>query len=321
MVFKNMKKIHYITYVLLSITLIYACFHMSSERFLLNMILIFLSLFFVFGLYKVFLETKEINSITLNKKLLYDFVWTFLGAYFTYALSLSMNMNVVIASALIGILGHFFIKKHEIAIYCGSFAGMTSVFLLSPIQMVFLSFLCATLYIFSTQLFKGLGGKLGTIAFASGLLTFLVFNINYESSTLIYIPLTHFILISILGMASAFYMQHKFKQTATFASASTSLLFALIIIPLSPIGSTFALLFFAASFAGMSSQNTIKTPIFVILTGVIVGLIFYLLNTELNGVGGKLGTIALIATTTVYGISLVYESIKKYLIIKKSITP
>jgi hypothetical protein len=317
-----MKKINIITYMVLSSTLIFTYFHVFSNRLLLNISYAFLGLFCLHSLYKHFLniiintQNKEYTKLSIT-----DFIYTFIGAYLTYGLVYMFELNVVVASALIGIVGHVFLKKHENAIYCGSFAGMTSVLLLTPFEMLFLALLCGIIYATSKNVFKGLGGKLGTIAFTSGLLTFFLFRVEYATSTLVYIPLMNLILIAVIGMLLTYYMQHKLKQTATFASASLSLLFALIVLPNTHLGSTYALLFFAASFAGMSSQDKIKTPVFVILTGVIVGLLFYSLNTHLNGVGGKLGTIALISSTTVYSMNLTYEFFLKKIKLNKTFSP
>jgi hypothetical protein len=307
-----MKRINIIAYLLLSSTLIFTYLHVFSDNLLLNISFLLMGVFLFYTLFKLFLYSIINKQNHLNTKLIItDFIFTFIGAYLTYGLVYTIDINVVVASALIGVIGHVFLKKHEVAIYCGSFAGMTSVFLLTPLQMLFLALLCGIIYVISKNIYKGLGGKLGTIAFASGLFTFFLFRIEYAISTLIYIPLINLVMVAVMGVVLTYYMQHKLKQTATFASASISLLFALIILPLSHLGTTYALLFFTASFAGMSSQDTIKTPIFVILTGVFVGILFYSLNSHLNGVGGKLGTIALIASTTAYGMNLVFDHIVK----------
>ena len=75
---------------------------------------------------------------------------------------------------MVGILGAYipqFIslpkaKDYAIPVYCGAFVGMSSALVLSNIWLVLLaSVLAALLFVISKNIYLGVGGRLGTIAF------------------------------------------------------------------------------------------------------------------------------------------------------------
>jgi len=111
--------------------------------------------------------------IRLGKKSLLFFI----GCYFTYALNRYFDIPIVLASAVVGLLGTFLPldKKMQSVIYCGSFAGMCSSGILnSTYQILLLSLTGAFVFIALGRYFNGLGGKLGTVAFISVVLVYLI---------------------------------------------------------------------------------------------------------------------------------------------------
>lgn len=78
------------------------------------------------------------------------------------------------AAALTGFIGSFwrwpsqFNHHPQAAIYAGAFAGMCSAeFIASWQELAFVSLLGATFYTLTRNLFEGVGGRLGAIAFAA----------------------------------------------------------------------------------------------------------------------------------------------------------
>ncbi|WP_350343327.1 hypothetical protein PRVXT_002622 [Proteinivorax tanatarense] len=63
-----------------------------------------------------------------------------------------------------------------------------------------------------------------------------------------------------------------------------------------------AVVAYTAAFAGMSSAAVLTNYGMVILAGLLVGLIFILVQPIYNGFGGKLGTIAALAVLITMGI-------------------
>jgi len=82
------------------------------------------------------------------------------------------GVSVVVASCIVGLIGalcgHLFSLPHlSLVIFAGSFAGMTSASLASIPIVVFAGALTAIIYQLSLNIFAGMGGRLGFIAFVS----------------------------------------------------------------------------------------------------------------------------------------------------------
>ncbi|WP_424493277.1 hypothetical protein [Salinimicrobium sp. GXAS 041] len=98
------------------------------------------------------------------------------GALFTFLLH-KYGLSVVVASCLVGLLGaaleHFLKVEHlAFVIFAGSFVGMTSSSVATLPLVVLGGALSAVLYQLSYDIFKGFGGRLGTIAFISTVIAF-----------------------------------------------------------------------------------------------------------------------------------------------------
>ncbi len=93
------------------------------------------------------------------------------GAVATYLLH-KYGLSVVVAACIIGLHGaalEYFFKIHHFSfvIFAGAFVGMTSSSVASLPLIILGGALAGFLYQQSTDLFKGFGGRLGTIAFIS----------------------------------------------------------------------------------------------------------------------------------------------------------
>ena len=93
------------------------------------------------------------------------------------------------------------------------------------------------------------------------------------------------------------------KQGAVIASALVGLLAGLSLpVLLGPEeGKVIALMVFAASFAGMSSRERIRSSLHIALAGALAGLLFIYTMPYAGGAGGKMGTIAFGAVIAVAG--------------------
>lgn len=254
---------------------------------------------FMFGLVNTFIKDRDFAS-KINFKT-WEIPLLMGGVFATYSLVHFADVPVVLASCVVGLIGHFFIKEFETSIYCGSFAGMVSVALFNFSEVFVLSLVCAFIYIFTKPIFKGYGGKLGTIAFVSSLIVhsifkdqFLVIDLDLHTGLLL--------ITTVLGVFTTYYLQHKFYQTAVFASAMTSFVFAVVFIYLIPSHIDYVIVFFAASFIGMSSKERIPNLLAVIISGLVLGFVFDVFIELFNGLGGKLGLTAMISVMISSGI-------------------
>jgi len=100
-----------------------------------------------------------------------------LAAFTTWALGNFGGLGAVIASAVVGLAGGIVMplvwpeygELIAVAIFCGSFAGMSSKARFSGVMMVIAGLLCGIVFAASLQVFGGAGGKLGMTAFSVSL--------------------------------------------------------------------------------------------------------------------------------------------------------
>lgn len=118
-------------------------------------------------------------SLQITHKLFISkFIAFFGGCFVCYLLQKELGLSAVAASASTGFIGSFlhfprYYEKNGLhaAIYAGTFAGMCSFSILeSPVHIMAVSLIGAGLYLISRPYAVGIGGKLGTISFISGLI-------------------------------------------------------------------------------------------------------------------------------------------------------
>jgi hypothetical protein len=95
------------------------------------------------------------------------------GGILTYYLNVSVALGPVLAAGIVGTLISLVpddqAKKLDLTapVYCGAFVGMTAEAVADGFPFILLASLCAgVLYVLSQPFFTGVGGKLGTVAFA-----------------------------------------------------------------------------------------------------------------------------------------------------------
>ncbi|WP_025609092.1 hypothetical protein [Pontibacter actiniarum] len=122
-----------------------------------------------------------------DKHLKKDFlavVFVVLGAVLTFYISTSVGLGPVIAAGTVGTFASFapwlnsrsaLLKEAPAAAYCGAFVGMSSPHVAgSVLFIIFASLVAGLLLVFSKNIFRGFGGKLGTIAFGGVAVTYLL---------------------------------------------------------------------------------------------------------------------------------------------------
>ena len=100
-----------------------------------------------------------------------------IGAVITYYVNKINKTGTVLASSAIGLIGGLILPivyggltgvSYAVALFCGTFVGMTIIDRLTTEFYLFISsFMGSIIYFYSQVNFVGLGGKLGTTAFAS----------------------------------------------------------------------------------------------------------------------------------------------------------
>jgi hypothetical protein len=267
------------------------------------------SFFLVVGLFQALLvEERELKIKTFYPRWI-ESLFLVSGMILTYALSVIFGVDAVIASALIGVLAYVFMRDYATAIYCGSFAGMTASVLIEPVMMGLVAAILVIVYGLTKGLLTGFGGKLGTLAMISTFSTVIFLNRDFLVVTLPQYDPIILVVIAAFGAIIPYVMQHRYRQDPVFASAGPSLLFALVSIPLFSLGAFYSGVFFSASFIGMSDRTRLKNVYWVLLSGLVLGVLYDLMAPLFNGAGGKLGTLALLSVLIVFGFEKVVTRI------------
>lgn len=106
----------------------------------------------------------------------FDVLFFALGCICCYFLRLELDFSPILSSAIVGLAGSLIYYKYQdiqMAIYAGTFAGMSSMLLVTGLlEMLILGIIGGSVLSLSRGLGQGLGGKLGASAFISGLALF-----------------------------------------------------------------------------------------------------------------------------------------------------
>lgn len=251
-----------------------------------------------------------------SRDALIDFSAVFTGGVLTYVIAVYGGVNVVLASGLIGVLAALFLKPYAVAVFCGSFIGMSSPDLLSFPFILMAALAAGIIFVFAKDVYNGVGGKLGTIALSGVFVTCLAISQSFlggnalEGRLILWI-----ILFAMTGAALSHILNLRLSQGAVMGSAIVGVA-AGGFLPLffGDNGLTIAIVTFGASFAGMASRQYLKNEAWSLLSGFIYALLFIFSVQTFGGVGGKLGTIAFASVLSVKSLdSIISPYIKKVL--------
>ncbi|TVQ17724.1 MAG: hypothetical protein EA382_18495 [Spirochaetaceae bacterium] len=235
-----------------------------------------------------------------------DFTMVFGGAALTFLVSVEFALGAVVASGLIGLVGAALLKKHAVAIFCGSFVGMSSPNVFALFGWVLVAGAIAGLvFVLSRDVLNGFGGKLGTIAFAGAVSASFVVGCGLGS---VAIPTgtdaLWIVAYSVIAAVVTYALSVHLGNGPVVASALVGVVAGLLlpVVHGPDLGPILAVVAFCASFAGMSSPSRLPNLALVGVAGLFSGLVFLYACPHLDGAGGKLGTIAFGSTIAVWGL-------------------
>lgn len=110
-----------------------------------------------------------------------------------------------------------------------------------------------------------------------------------------------------LGALLTFVVAHDLKQGAVRASAGLSLIVGLLFYGFPELisvelGVEIPVVFFGASFVGMTGSHRVKSKVLIFLGGLIFSGIYLASSEIFDGFGGKLGTSACISSVVIFGV-------------------
>lgn len=253
-------------------------------------------------------EGKRLKKIDLEPDKpfhqIFNFIAVFSGALIAFYLSTRLGLGAVVASCLVGILAAMIFPDYGAPAYCGAFVGMSSDALFYSMDNVALAgAIAGVVFVITTKVFNGFGGKLGTIAFigtsSAGITLGRVFLIgsvpDWQTSAMI-------MLVAFIAAPLTFFLNCYKKQGAVVASGIVGMLGGLILPVIFPvIGQNLAVVAVCASYTGMTSQGRCPALWEMLIAGVFTGALFIFAIPLLGGAGGKLGTIGFASILAIWG--------------------
>lgn len=232
-----------------------------------------------------------------------------LGALATQSLAVSLGHDIVLASGLVGLFGSLAVRPHALAIFCGSFVGMTSPAVM-PLAWTAVAGLAAGLLFASIRPhFVGLGGRLGTTAFAVCATTAALGGADLPSAwhgTGGALPTELLLPMAGLGGGAAWMVSTLVRRSpldVVGAAAAVGILAALAVPHLdAEHAGLLGAAAYIGAFVGMSASARLPTAGAYVLAGVLGGVGLHLMAGAFPGVGGKLGTLALVSVTAVHAV-------------------
>lgn len=223
-----------------------------------------------------------------------NIVFVILGTIITYELSNILSLSIVVSSALVGLAGYLVSSKYSIAIYTGSFAGMSSVLMFNRLEILVVAIIAAIVFQIVKNVFNGFGGRLGTIAFIATTITGLIFNRSGLPADQFYDTWLIF-LFALAGVLISWLIHNRFNKSPVIASAVPGLIIGIIFGQIFSELEIYSYIFFTATFVGMASNYVVMNIYKSLFIGVILSIIFLSFFHFFNGFGGKMGLMAFIS--------------------------
>ncbi len=241
-----------------------------------------------------------------------NFLAVFIGGILTFYLAQNIVLGAVVAAGLVAILVHIILPEYGVPAYCGAFVGMSSSALLfNNFEIALASSVAGVVYVLTTKVFAGVGGKLGTIALISaaatsaGLQRQFLFTPIYDMDTNVLIMIS-----AIIATALTFYLNCYRGNGPVLASGVVGLAGGLILPVLFPQhGDVLAVVTICASFTGMSSEGRCPAFWHILVAGFFTGVLFIFSTPMMGGAGGKLGTIAFASVLSIFGFTHFFQQV------------
>lgn len=171
----------------------------------------------------------------LSRDDFFDFISLFGGAVVTYVLSVNLALGPVVGAGLVGVAIALIKPKYGVPVYCGAFVGMASSDYLAFYPLLLAGIFGGIVYVISSPVFNGFGGKLGTIAYAGCIFAGLSTRSEFLSSP---IPEwdtgTIIVIYSVIAAVVTYFLSVKMKHGPVMASGIVGLAGGLVLPALYP---------------------------------------------------------------------------------------
>lgn len=288
----------------------YACRHSIFKIIIVGIFLLFAGAGIIIA-YKT--DEPDKPFIIGSRESLFKMAAVFIGAVLTYLLVKYVDMNSLMISPLIGLLGALVFPRYGDAIFCGSFVGMTGIQVLGLYYFITAALTSAFVFLAATNTFKGLGGKLGTIAFISCLfMAFINRSAQIRPPSSYWDNYALYISIGAISAYVTFVLNNRANVGPVMASAIIGFFGAVVFLYVNGGAyAGYAPVIYGASFIGMSSKKTLPSFVMVLSAGMIFGVIYVFNINNFTGIGGRLGLTAFLSVLITTGLFCAFENIIK----------
>ena len=269
-------------------------------------------------LYKIASEAGKLSKTEagdlFSQKNILSFVAVVGGVFVTNYLNHTIGTGAVVAAGLVQVLAALFLPQYGVPIATGSFAGMASATLLcNPTHVGFAALIAGVVYVLTTSVYGGFGGKLGTIGVTGCISAGVCLAGDFTHPS---VPGWNvgwmIVVVSVVAAVVTYYVNHNLKHGAVMASGIVGLVAGLVLPVLVPdAGGTLAVVAICASFVGMSSQKHFPSAVPIAVAGLFIALVYIYSAPFLGGAGGKLGSMAFGSGLSVRGFMDLLEGRKK----------
>lgn len=117
--------------------------------------------------------------IKINKKHIHIFICAFVGVIATWYMNHEMGYGAIVANGLVGVVAAVFLPNDLAGVtYTSSFVGMSSIEIIPSLWAATLASLIIGLILITTaEIYAGIGGKGGTAAALSTIITKTIWSI------------------------------------------------------------------------------------------------------------------------------------------------
>lgn len=218
---------------------------------------------------------NEIDFIS-PKRHFREFLAVVVGAILTYFLAHDIGVGIVVAASLVGILAHVFFPDFESPIFDGAFVGMSSTSLLFYYpELLLAAGISGFAFILATTVFRGFGGKMGTIALVG---TFLAGSSLMRPFELQPLPSSEVIVLififSVITTPLTYYLNIKREHGPVMASSVIGMLAGILLPRFFPeYGVFLAIVVICATFIGMTVKPVCSNFWQISLSGITMAIV------------------------------------------------
>ena len=247
-----------------------------------------------------------------------------LGTLLVGLIGRRLGLSSVFAAAVVGVIAGLLprvtsrVKNADTApLYVGAFAGMTSpVVLMGPEWLILSGVITGCLWSVVREAWVGVGGKMGTVAFAGVALTAGIATLLGHGGGMVplprYLPAQEVAIVAASVGAAALTHWLAFRRGwgVVLASALPTAAVVIVFVGVSQAvtlpGDALIAAWFGGSFVGMTATTRTSGGWWMLpAMGLVFGVLLILFQVNLSGLGGDLGATAAAAVIAVIGMGCV----------------